>query len=258
MSNILDEYVTAPPSAQNALNIFKDEWTSHLPPEMSDLIAGTMPLFQDQRITWAMTQLGGVQGCNILELGPLEAGHTYMLEKMGANSILAVEANSRAYIKCLIIKEVLNLRRAKFLLGDFVAYLQQTSETFDVCVASGVLYHMKQPAELINLIAKVSTKVMLWTHYYNPDNIHLNPHQFKESTHEVYEGFKHALYKQDYPTKLLESKKSCAGMQHFSCWMSRQDILRCLEHFGFKNIQINFEQVDHPHGSCFCLVATRE
>jgi hypothetical protein len=257
MSNILDEYVTTLPSAQNALDIFKNEWVSHLPHEVPNLVAGNIPLFMDQRITWAMTQLGGVQDGNVLELGPLEAGHTYMLEKMGAKTILAIEANTRAYLKCLVIKEVLNLQRSKFLLGDFTAYLQQTSETFDVCVASGVLYHMKQPAELIHLISKVSKKIMLWTHYYNPDNIHLNPHQFDEVTEEEYAEFKHTLHRQNYHAAGLASKTFCGGMQHFSRWMSRQDILRCLEHFGFKDIQISFEQIDHPHGSCFCLVASQ-
>jgi len=257
MSNILDEYVTTLPTAQNALDIFRAEWTSHLPPESSGLVAGKMPLFQDARITWAINQLGGVEGCRVLELGPLEAGHTYMLEKMGASSVLAIESNTRAYLKCLIIKEVLNLQRAKFLLGDFITYLQQTTEQFDVCIASGVLYHMREPVELLYLLSKVSKKVMLWTHYYNPDNIRLNPHEFFETSTKEYQGFKHTLHKQNYPTALLQSKKSCAGMQHFSCWMTRQDILDCLEHFGFKNIQVNFEDVNHPHGSCFCLVASQ-
>jgi len=259
MSNILDEYVTTLPTAQNALDIFKAEWISHLPPESSRLgwVAGKMPLFQDARITWAINQLGGVEGCRVLELGPLEAGHTYMLEKMGASSVLAIESNTRAYLKCLIIKEVLNLQRARFLLGDFVAYLQQTTEQFDVCVASGVLYHMKQPAELIHLLSKAGKKVMLWTHYYNPENIHLNPHQFSEHKEELYEGFKHTLHLQNYHAAGLATKTFCGGIQHFSCWMTRQDILDCLEHFGFKNIQVNFEDVNHPHGSCFCLVASQ-
>lgn len=85
----------------------------------------------------------------VLELGPLEAGHTYMLEKMGARSIVAVEANSRAYLKCLIVKELFELKRAKFLLGDFVAYLKNNTRHFDLCLASGVLYHMQNPAELL-------------------------------------------------------------------------------------------------------------
>ncbi len=39
-----------------------------------------------------------------------------MLENMGASSVIAIEANSRAYLKCLITKEILNLRCSRFLI----------------------------------------------------------------------------------------------------------------------------------------------
>lgn len=256
MTNILDEYVTQLPSAQHALDIFKGEWSSRLPPEFG-LAAGNIPLFQDNRITWSIEALGGVEGARVLELGPLEAGHTYILQKKGAASILAIEANTRAYLKCLVIKELLELNRAKFLLGDFVAYLRQNTEQFDLCVASGVLYHMKQPAELLHLISKASQKLILWTHYYNPDNIHLNPHLFEASTTENYLGFEHTIHRQNYRQEALSNSGFCGGMQHFSYWMTRADILRGLAHFGFTQVQINFEQVEHPNGSCFLLVAQK-
>ena len=38
-------------------------------------------------------------------------------------------------------------------------------KTFDICFASGVLYHMRNPAELIALIARATDRVLLWTHY---------------------------------------------------------------------------------------------
>jgi hypothetical protein len=255
--DILDEYVTKAPSAQHALDIFKGEWVSSLPPELNNFTAGSIPLFQDGRIDWAVAALGGVQGARVLELGPLEAGHTYMLHKMGAESILAIEANTRAYIKCLIIKELLQLKRAEFLLGDFVAYLAQNNKPFDLCIASGVLYHMKQPAELLYLLAQITDKIMLWTHYYNPDNAQFNPHLFEAKITADYRGFKHNLYRQNYRTENLTSKIFCGGMQNFSCWMTREDILRGLDYYGFKRVQINFETIDHPHGSCFTLVAEK-
>lgn len=258
MTNILDEYVTTLPSKQHAIDIFKGEWASRLPPELSELTAGSIPLFQDERISWSIEKLGGVQGARVLELGPLEAGHTYMLQKMGAASILAIEANTRAYLKCLIIKELLGLNRAQFLLGDFVAYLAQNTEQFDMCMALGVLYHMKQPVELLYLLSKVSHKVALWTHYYNPDNINSNPHLFDPPTIENCRGFEHALYRQNYRQEaLLANNGFCGGMQHFSYWMTREDILRALTHFGFTQIQINFENIAHPNGSCFSIVAQK-
>src|SRR6187402_1626923 len=90
---ILDSYVHAAPSPQLALDLFKGDWWSAVP----GLQAGSTPLFDDSRIRWAVEHLGGVTGRRILELGPLEGGHTYMLERAGAASVVAIEANTRAY-----------------------------------------------------------------------------------------------------------------------------------------------------------------
>jgi hypothetical protein len=43
------EYVTAAPSAQNSLDLFKGEWTSKLPPPFENLVAGEVRLFEDAR-----------------------------------------------------------------------------------------------------------------------------------------------------------------------------------------------------------------
>ena len=110
-ASILDAYVKSAPSAQNALDIFKGEWASVLPPPYNHLQAGGIPLFQDQRAAWALEQLGGCQGQRVLELGPLEGAHSYILQQHGAASVTAIEANTRAYLKCLIVKELLGLDR---------------------------------------------------------------------------------------------------------------------------------------------------
>src|SRR6185312_3462803 len=99
---MLDQYVRAVPDAQRALDVFAGDWWSSLPGACAGLKAGHLPLFADERISWAVEALGGVEGKNVLELGPLEGGHTYMLEQAGAESILAIEASTRAFLKCLI------------------------------------------------------------------------------------------------------------------------------------------------------------
>ncbi|HET8630288.1 MAG TPA: hypothetical protein VFL91_22955, partial [Thermomicrobiales bacterium] len=55
------------------------------------LRAGTVPLFEDARITWAAEQFGGFAEKTVRELGPLEGAHTTMLERLGATSITAIE-----------------------------------------------------------------------------------------------------------------------------------------------------------------------
>ena len=164
---ILDQMVTSYPSEQNALDIFKNEWSSKLPLARSDLQAGPIPLFEDPRVHWAVCEAGGVANQRVLELGPLEGGHTYMLQERGAASILAIEANTRAFLKCLIVKNIFNLHKADFRCGDFISFLRQNTERFDFVLATGVLYHMTSPVELLQLLSRVTDRLFMWTHYYD-------------------------------------------------------------------------------------------
>ena len=119
---------------------------------------GYAKLFDNARAAWVLDKLGGVAGAEILELGPLEAGHTYMLDRAGAKSVVAVEGLKSAYLKCLVAKEVLGIKSAQFLLGNFVPWLEREARTFDLIWASGVLYHSNEPLKLLQLIAAHTEK----------------------------------------------------------------------------------------------------
>lgn len=258
--DIIESFCTRYPDPQNLVDIFSGEWHSRFPPPFQGLAAGSLPLFQDGRITWADRQLGGFAGARVLELGPLEGGHSYMLEQLGAEQVVAIEANPRSYLKCLIAKEILQLKRVQFRLGDFIGYLREPDQAFDVCVASGVLYHMHNPAELIALIAAQADKIMLWTHYYDADVIRAHPNlqggKFSGRTEAEYSGFSHTLYRLNYLDS-LNSRKFAGAAATYSHWMSRADILGCLEHFGYGGFHVAFEDKAHPHGPCFAVVGTR-
>jgi len=259
LNNVLDEYVRMPPNDQNALDIFKGEWSSQLPGAWKELKAGTITLFDDARIIWAANQLGGFKDQRVIELGPLEAGHTYMLESLGAESVLAIEANKNAYLKCLIVKELLGLRRSRFVLGDFVSFLQESEMEFDVCLASGVLYHMQNPCELIHLISKTSKKVVVWTHFFDEAVIRSKNNlaaKFSGPIRQKYSGFEHVLYKYVYGDA-VNWGGFCGGGHLYSYWMSREEILACLRFFGFEHLNIGFEDPDHKNGPCFCVVGFR-
>jgi hypothetical protein len=65
--SIVDQYVTSTPSMQNALDIFKGEWSSRLPGPLAQLRAGTTPLFEDPRIKWGVAELDGVKDKTVFE-----------------------------------------------------------------------------------------------------------------------------------------------------------------------------------------------
>lgn len=195
----------------------------------------------------------------MLELGPLEATQTYLLEKLGAEEIVAIEANTTAYLKCLVVKEILGLARAAFLCGDFLPYLRANPRRFDVCIASGVLYHMRSPAELIALVARASDRVLLWTHYYDEERIQAQPHlapRFTGRAPAVYLGFQHTLYRQEYQQS-LDWSGFCGGSAPFSHWMSRDDTLACLRYFGFDDLHVSFGALEHYGGPSFAVAAIR-
>lgn len=255
----LDYYVRSAPSPQNALDIFKGEWSSALPGEFATSRAGGLGLFEDPRIDWAAEQLGSFEGRHVLELGPLEGGHTFMIERLGAASVTAVEANTRAYLKCLITKELLQLQRSRFLCGDLMEYLRGDATHYDAIVASGVLYHMKNPVEMLARVAVRTDRLFLWTHYHDPALIARNPpvaERFAGAERAEYAGFRHTLHRFEY-RHALEWNGFCGGTEESSYWMSRADLLAALEWFGYDALRIGFDEPDFPNGPCFAIAATR-
>lgn len=254
-------YVTSAPSPQNALDIFRGEWSSKLPPPLDGCQAGHMELFQDGRITWLISEVGDLRGRHILELGPLEGGHSYMLERAGAESITAVEANTHAYLRCLVVKELLDMQRVKFLCGDCVEYLRSPDcPQFDIGVASGILYHVANPAELIALLAQhCQAYIFVWTHYYDDAWAKSQGFQkrFPFAEKNTYAGFSHTLVRQYYDDKGLRAPSFCGGSRPFSNWMYREEILACLKYFGFSDLKVNFDHYDHPNGPAFAVLASR-
>ncbi len=257
---ILDLYVSTLPSDQNVLDIFAGEWSSRLPAD-SNLITkpGSAAFFDDDRVKWASQTFGSFNDWNILELGPLEGGHTYMLEKLGARQITAIEANTRAYLKCLCIKEIFNLTRASFKLGDFMTYLASCEDQFDLVLASGVLYHMAAPVSMLELVSKRARRIFIWTHYYDQQVINARPdlrRKFGDPEIIEHDGQRYMSALQHY-NKAIGWAGFCGGPKPTSRWLSRDSILEALQRYGFSKVTIGFDHPEHPKGPAFALCAEK-
>lgn len=256
--SIIDVYSQNCPTNQEAINIFRGEWSSQFPAEVN-VQAGSSPLFQDDRIQLGLRELGGVTGQSVLELGPLEGGHSYQLEKSGAQSVLAIEANTRAYLKCLITKEVLGMERVRFLRGDFMEYLRQSPPRFDLVLCFGVLYHQKHPIELISRLSQITDRLLVWTHYYDEAIIRssptLNP-KFTSTERAEYAGYPHTLHRYEYQSSLAHPGFCGAGAEYAN-WMERGELLQAFHHVGFKKVKVMREEPGFVNGPCFMLAVTR-
>jgi len=251
--SILDQYLLDAPSPATAFALFKGEWSSLIP----GIGEGNVSLFNDVRVTWLESQCGGFAGKRVLELGPLEGGHSYMLAQRGAH-VTAIEANTRAFMKCLIVKNALKFD-VDFQLGDFRPYLSATSDRYDFLLASGVLYHMTDPVQLLVDATRVSNALGVWTHYFDADIISrradLTAKFEMQGTPSAFEGRDYMIHKQNYEAA-LDWNGFCGGSAPTSHWLEKQSLLGLLDARGF-DVRIGADEREHPNGPAMLFYAKR-
>ena len=183
-----------------------------------------------------------------------------MAHDHGAASIDAIEANTLAFVRCLITKEILKLDRANFYLGDFLKWLERTEKRYDLILASGVLYHSHDPIHLLEMIASKSDSVFLWTHYFDDKAMPKGDLRRVPFSEEVEIRRSHGvdvrLHERSY-YKAWRDPAFCGGIQDRHFWIDRSDIMDLLKAFGFDRIEIADDQPDHINGPSFSVFAER-
>ena len=152
------------------------------------------------------------------------------------------------------------MSRVRFLCGDSVAYLRQNPGRADAIVASGILYHMTNPVELIAEIAAHTDRMFLWTCCYDAGD------------HRHQSAARGALRSVPRPRRTPASRTRSirittastrfrlgfsGGVDSYSHWLTRDTILQALRHFGLDRIETAFEEPGHGNGPAFALVASR-
>jgi hypothetical protein len=256
-SSGFDRYVSSTPSLQNAVDSVAG-WNTAFPPKYG-LKAGTLAAYNDPRILWALECFGPIDGCRVLELGPLEGGHTSMLDAAGAQ-VESIEANQLAFMRCLITKEILGLTRARFWLGDFTKALEDWEQNYDLIVASGVLYHQKDPLGLIELVAKRTNALYLWTHVVTEETMpRSDPRRFvfaEAVESQPFHGIDVRAYRRTY-AHAEDNVTFCGGMSDEHRWLHRDDLLAALKIIGFQDIRTAHEDPDHRSGPALSIFARK-
>ena len=174
----------------------------------------------------------------------------------------AIEANEQSFLRCLVAKELLSIPSSHFLCGDFMAYLRDAVDHgahWDLCLASGVLYHQPDPVTLLELATQVSDRIYLWTQYYDADVMERRPNlaaKFSSPVETTTAGFRHSLYRRNYGRSALGSQRFPGGLKGWMTWMTRPEIRGALQHFGFEPIGM-VDDPDHTNGPALYLVAKR-
>jgi hypothetical protein len=159
-----------------------------------------------------------------------------------------------------VVKEIMNLARTRFLCGDFIPYLEETRQQFDLIVASGVLYHMKEPLKVLELVAAHTNKLYLWTHYFDRKILVKKKGfmaRFREEETASIAGQSVALHRHDY-LAMLDEMTYCGGGAEYSKWLTRDGLMRALKALGFDDLQVSFDAPDHQNGPALSILAIRK
>jgi hypothetical protein len=256
--NIDDRFESGCPNPQTEIDIFKGSWSCELPSETKALSGGWAKTFEDPKITWFFKKIGGVKDTKGFELGPLEAGHSWMAQNNGVKSLISVEANRNSFLKCLIIKNLLGMNNVQFKLGDSIKYLDSHVGSFDFILASGILYHLKDPISALELILSKTESLLVWTHYFDEKIIMSNPVKYskiKSLDPLVYNGSSYEIASYAYK-KAMNWKGFCGGMSSEVVWLNKALYLDMCHSRGFET-EVYKDEADHPNGPAFCFSAIK-
>lgn len=272
-SVIMDRLVESAPSNQIELDLFQGEWSYDIP--IPNTVTGKAAVHQlPGSVRFALKRFGPIDDLKVLELGPNECEITIGLSKEKVKEIISIETRSRTFLKCLVIANILGLKNVRFLLGNFIEYLRlRNDERFDLCFACGILYHMTDPVELIELICNNCDRVVVASIYMNDNLIHYD--KSKDSTGlppanwnivdeigtEVeYKGLKVKYFKNSYPSGRERGHivYGHGGVDDHSNIMELDDILRTFEHFGFEIVGEIRDDPDGPRGPHVVFAAKRK
>ena len=186
---------------------------------------------QEKFHDWGITQLDSIlplKDKTIIEMGSQEAAHTIMMHELGAHKIIGLEGRLSNYIKCCVIKNIYELVNAKFYFEDLRYVDLKKFGTFDVCVCSGLLYHLPNPQDLIKKISEISTRILINSHYANADfpstglaSVVLDGKQYSGKTYDE-----------------VDSSHPNSGLQQFSFWFLKDDFIRVLHDVGYDNVRV--------------------
>ena len=248
-------FVTEAPSHRTAYALFEGRWASDLSEVVPALPREGAPLFvADDRPVIAARHLGRegrLEGYDVLELGPLEAAHTYQLERLGARTVTSVEANADAFLKSLIVKNMLGLNRSTFLLGDAIGFLAAPGPRYDLIFCCGILYHMTDPVGLIRACAARSDRIFVWTQYFR-DQRRLR--HFRPVAVE-HDGLRLTLHEMTYTHRTIG--RFLGGNRPTTRWMELPGILAALGHYGFTDTTVVLDDPDGINGPSTIIAAQR-
>ena len=175
---------------------------------------------------------GSFEQLRIADLGTLEAAYAVEFARRGAH-VVALELRDRNLAKSSFAKEVLKLDTLEFVKDDVRNFTVEKYGTFDVVLASGILYHLDVPDvfTFVENIARACTGIaIIDTH------IGVEPVESFEHNGKTYSGWHFTEYSAEPSPEEVEEKNWMSIGNVKSFWLTRASLFNLMHDAGFTSV----------------------
>lgn len=95
-------------------------------------------------------------GKRVLDVGCNEGAWSFGAIDRGADSVVAFDCRDRNIEKAEFVKGVLGYEKVDFSVASIDGWLDSNTESFDVIVLSGILYHLPEPWDTIRRFCEIA------------------------------------------------------------------------------------------------------
>jgi SAM-dependent methyltransferase len=216
-------------------------FTAHriaLAPGYETTVAGVAPV-DDIRTQLVVDACGGsFEGRTVVDLGCLEGGFTLAFAQRGAACALGIEAREQSVQRCELARTLLGVDNAEFVVADIKDELAR-HDPFDVVFATGILYHVADPAGFLRTMRSACRHVALVdTHVARPGEAthDCSPMVTRELHGVTYRGRMFPEYPPDVTDDAKEAMAWAAYSDADAFWPVEDDLVRMMHEAGFARI----------------------
>ena len=232
--------VPAPPPPHGWWDLLP--FTAHritLAPGIETTVAGVPPV-DDIRTQLVVDACGGnLDGRSVVDLGCLEGGFTLAFAQRGAARALGIEARELSVQRCELARNLLGVENAEFVVADIKDELVR-HDPFDVVFATGILYHVADPAGFLHTMRSACSHVALVdTHVARLDEVShdCSPIVSKDAHGSTYRGRMFPEYPLDVSDDAKEAMAWAAYSDADAFWPLEDDLVRMMHDAGFARVE---------------------
>ena len=202
-------------------------------------VAGVPPV-DDIRTQLVVDACGGsLDGRTVVDLGCLEGGFTLAFAQGGATRALGIEARELSVQRCELARTLLGVENAEFVVADIKDELVR-HDPFDVVFATGILYHVADPAGFLCTMRSACGHVALVdTHIARLDEVthDCSPVVSRDSHGSTYRGRMFPEYPPDVSDDAKEAMAWAAYSDADAFWPLEDDLVQMMHDAGFARVE---------------------